>query len=341
MAQLQSTNVVGTLCVNGVAVGGGKDFKFCCFTTSTTWTPSSDLVDGDGFIDTTIVGGGGGGGGAASCTRMCNQGQNTRSVAHSTTAKAGGGGTVLTKGIVIDSTDACTVTIGAGGPGGYLSGSDYGNIASMISDLAVDGGNSVFGGWTALGGGGGSNCLSGRYCLYTNMSCVDQCEVPASSRPSQTTGLGDGVVKPSGGESGEIWARSTGSIPFLYNSCGFCIVTSNQDVFGAAGGDNGIGGHPTFVTNSVCTTGPAGVIFCANSCKTTEGGANNGGTVVFEAQDGAYTASQHDSKFYGAGGVGGRAGGQVTGVNTSHVVTLSNLRGATGADGIVVLKWME
>jgi hypothetical protein len=44
MAQLQSTNVVGTLCVNGVAVGGGKDFKFCCFTGSDTWTPSSDLA---------------------------------------------------------------------------------------------------------------------------------------------------------------------------------------------------------------------------------------------------------------------------------------------------------
>jgi hypothetical protein len=46
MAVLQSTNVQGTLCVNGVAVGGGKDIKYCCFTASTTFTPSQDLVDG-------------------------------------------------------------------------------------------------------------------------------------------------------------------------------------------------------------------------------------------------------------------------------------------------------
>jgi hypothetical protein len=41
MAVLQSTNVQGTLCVNGVAVGGGKDFKYACFTASDTWTPTS------------------------------------------------------------------------------------------------------------------------------------------------------------------------------------------------------------------------------------------------------------------------------------------------------------
>ena len=64
MAVLQSTNIVGSLCVNGVAIGGGKDYNYCCFTASTTFTPTSDLVGGDGFVAADIVGAGGGGGGA-------------------------------------------------------------------------------------------------------------------------------------------------------------------------------------------------------------------------------------------------------------------------------------
>jgi hypothetical protein len=58
MAELQSTNVQGSLCVNGVAVGGGKDFKYCCFTASDTWTPTQDLVDGDAVLHMVVEMGG-------------------------------------------------------------------------------------------------------------------------------------------------------------------------------------------------------------------------------------------------------------------------------------------
>lgn len=138
MAVLQSTNVQGTLCVNGVAVGGGKDFYFCCVSGSTTYTPSSGLVSGDGILDITLVGGGGGG-------AMCSCTQSTRG--------GGGGGGAIYQGLrkMTDSTTACTLTVGAGGAG------------SAVSGVGNDGGDTIFDscltpGAIAFGGGGGGNC---------------------------------------------------------------------------------------------------------------------------------------------------------------------------------------
>jgi len=148
MAVLQSTNVQGSLCVNGVAVGGGKDFKYCCFTASTTWTPTQDLVDGDGHIEAFVTAGGGGGGFAASCiAAACYASRGATSYGAS-----GGGGSVAKELVKIDATDACTVTVGAGGKGSMMP--------SWFDDPSVncvgeDGGNSKFADIHIGGGGGG------------------------------------------------------------------------------------------------------------------------------------------------------------------------------------------
>jgi hypothetical protein len=145
MALLQSTNVQGTLCVNGVAVGGGKDLKYCCFTASTTWTPSQDLVDGNGVIDAVIVGGGGAGGGAYA------SGYLTALAQRETQGAGGSGATAIRDSFEIDSTDACTVTIGEGGQGAYNNGGNVETSKNFYSASTI-GGCSSFGGQTVGGG---------------------------------------------------------------------------------------------------------------------------------------------------------------------------------------------
>ena len=200
MAVLQATNVQGALCVNGVAVGGGKDFKYCCFTASTTFTPSQDLVDGGGNISTIWVAGGGGGGAACAFG-----GQQYDARCSCATAGAGGGGEVVTEFVnMTSSNDACTITIGAGGQSGSVV--DAGNAVN-----SAKGGNTVAFGKTTYGGGGGmtricSACCGCSFCCddniigggtggHGNMGCKNSslCVNPAAL---PTTGgyLGNGIT---------------------------------------------------------------------------------------------------------------------------------------------------
>ena len=106
MATLQSTNVIGSLCVNGVAIGGGgKDFKICCFTASDSWTPPSDLVTGDGLVEAIVIGAGGGGG--AGMTRNTCGGSCGRCVAAGQGAAGGLDGGLK---IMTSSNDACVIS---------------------------------------------------------------------------------------------------------------------------------------------------------------------------------------------------------------------------------------
>jgi hypothetical protein len=174
MAVLQSTNVQGALCVNGVAVGGGKDFKYCCFTSSTTFTPSQDLVDGDGAIDTTLVGAGGAGG--LSQTFTCfYQAFNTCGVlATQMGSSLGGGGGVDNTITGITSTTGCTVTVGAGGIGTdvqtlnlAINAACYAKENMVWGNCAIPtasggtGGNTEFGGHITYGGGVGGATFFG------------------------------------------------------------------------------------------------------------------------------------------------------------------------------------
>ena len=147
MAVLKSTNVQGALCVNGVAIGGGKDIKYCCFTASTTFTPSQNLVDGGGYVEASLVAGGGGGGGAGI--------SQAGTVNMEAIGGGGGGGEVRTTPYLMTSSNACTVTIGAkGGPGRVTAlGTTQ---ASVEYANSTAGGDTTFLGETVYGGTGGS-----------------------------------------------------------------------------------------------------------------------------------------------------------------------------------------
>lgn len=161
MAVLKSTNVQGALCVNGVAVGGAKDFKFCCFTASTNFTPSQDLVDGNGIVDAVLVGGGGAGGGAGFV------GQTSGPAMTSRMGSGGGGATAIRKSFPITATTNCAVAIGAGGVGAKLQ------TQCIVAISGTFGGCTTFGGDLVGGGGPGavflSNAVEGR--VYNGGNC--------------------------------------------------------------------------------------------------------------------------------------------------------------------------
>tara|TARA_R110000803_G_scaffold111691_1_gene180137 strand:- start:731 stop:1759 length:1029 start_codon:yes stop_codon:yes gene_type:complete len=142
MAVLKTTNIQGALCVNGVAVGGGKDIYFCCFTSSTTFTPSQDLVDGNGYIESAIGGGGGGGGALGVCSGIPFYGFGG----------GGGGGEVVQNISKITATSNCTIAVGAGGTSGSVT-LPINSPQTLTGGLR--GGNSSALGKTAYGGGGG------------------------------------------------------------------------------------------------------------------------------------------------------------------------------------------
>ena len=172
MAVLQSTNIVGSLCVNGVAVGGGKDFNYRCFTSSISFTPTSDLVSGDGYVMSHIVGGGGGSGASYVAARAGLSPSNVVCASsHNTIAGLGAGGGYFQSQSFITSTDAIAVTVGAGGSAGAATGllgsqsscqvQFYScSIAGSGSTLSAggSGGTSVFNNITAYGGCGGNTC---------------------------------------------------------------------------------------------------------------------------------------------------------------------------------------
>ena len=178
MAVLQSTNVQGTLCVNGVAVGGGKDFKFCCFTGSDNWTPSQDLVDGGGSVEVILVAGGGGGGASARCST--NNGCNCPSCQYCHFAGGGGGGEVSHFYKTITSTDACCHIIGAGGQTGSGCIQDQ---TACITAPSEKGGNSSFLGVTSYGGGGGVSSVG--FCTLLGQP---KCAVDATNKQGGPVG---------------------------------------------------------------------------------------------------------------------------------------------------------
>ena len=235
MAVLQSTNVQGTLCVNGVAIGGGKDLKFACFTASDSWTPTSGLVDGDGVLDIFLLGGGGGG---ARC--VVAQSQNCGP------GGTGGAGGVAT-GFLINMTssnDACTITIGAGGAGkdntGEGSGCNGGDTIFNTASLAACGA-------AAFGGGGGANQWGNAGGLQVGRSYRrSPNDMGLSAAGAGCGGYGTGMSASNRGQTGVVTKRATcgnlindGTTQFVgFGSMGFQVSQEN-----AAGG---VSGQPVF-----------------------------------------------------------------------------------------------
>jgi hypothetical protein len=302
MAQLQSTNVVGTLCVNGVAVGGGKDFKFCCFTGSDNWTPSSDLATDSGTVETVIVSGGGGGGAAASCSSG-----TYRACATLGMGGGGGGGEVLHKFKTITSTDACCHVIGAGG----TAAADYTTPGNA-------GGDSTFLGFTAFGGGGGQSIC----CRHTGGSSISATSLngnpggPASSYTAQS----QTNCFPFYFQNGYMGGASTVGIEMNLNSSkSECLFSMPGTSLVGPIQTGKIPGNPSYsgsITSGMKYGGWGPESFG-------EGGASNKNKVGVV-----------NPLAYGLGGNGSTS-------CTACCQGLCSCVGDDGRDGIVVLKWAE
>lgn len=302
MAQLQSTNVVGTLCVNGVAVGGGKDFKFACFSGSDNWTPSSDLVDGGGNVETVIVGGGGGGGASKSCSTG-----NYRACATLAMGGGGGGGEVLHKFKTIDSTDACCHVIGAGG----TAAADY-----TVSGGA--GGDSTFLGFTAFGGGGGQSVC----CRHTHSNFISATSLngnlggPATAYSTQTQTNLIGLYNSSGYYGG---GSTVGDgLNYYANMTNCCLNSLATTTIGPIQTGK-VPGNPFYSGSLV-----RGVKYAGWGPESWgEGGASNQNKIGVT-----------NPLAYGKGGHGSTS-------CTKCCCSACSCVGEDGNDGIIVLKWAE
>ena len=125
MANLKDTNVVGTLSVNGSALGGGKTIKYQEFLSSGTFTPTAAGIAAGGIHQIFIVGGG-------------ERGPSS--------TEGGAGGEVIETFVTLANTNGITVTIGAGGSS---DGADGGTSTFTGTDA---GGTNV----VAAGGAGGA-----------------------------------------------------------------------------------------------------------------------------------------------------------------------------------------
>jgi hypothetical protein len=233
MAQLQSTNVTGVLCVNGVAVGGGKDFKYCCITSTGTWTPSSDLVGGDGVVQALLVGGGGQGGDVGAYRSSCAQG----------VAKPGGGGGGEVREFMypVTSSETHATTIGAGGCRAVFT---YEGAPAECDTKGPDGGATCINGvelCIARGGGGGSGAL-----CVSAPSGVVCCQRDASKNGGDYCQIGGGHNE------------ANACIPNYFGYAKWCGV--DQD------GYNNTSGTCIYMENSDFS-GSYGSKACGNTCK--------------------------------------------------------------------------
>jgi hypothetical protein len=357
MAVLQSTNVVGTLCVNGVAVGGGKDFKYCCISGSGNFTPPSGLVDGNGAARIVIAGGGGGGGGSRVQTGMVNP-PNSGHFNYRGMAPGGGGGGVLDGTVILTSTADCCTIIGAGGTGGCSTAS-----------IPNEGGTSCFGSILKVAGGGkgDTSCyqsyiISGQ-CRFTCGSGGEKASLNGSVQIICNFGIpyGGGSFKPSLSEQGsDPQVRQYGTQD-LSTLSGMATLDSSSFLDGTRYGfyestDGGInpqrtslpqaGGNPgidiDFVTagtggNSIAlgtTTTQRYCVFVNNTNPSdlqdcTISGSNSG-----------YTPPAH---FYGTGGSADASidacyqANQISG----NCTQTWGFKGGDGSDGIAIIKWSE
>lgn len=379
MAVLQSTNVQGTLCVNGVAVGGGKDFKYCCFTASTTFTPSQDLVDGDAALDAFQVAGGGGGGGLFH--RFCMTAPNNSCCAVvQYIASSGGGGSSTNSLIDITATDACTVTVGAGGTGGNAIEDPAAvcNYNAGLQTAASSGGNSSFGGTTTVGGGGGTTtwlcqCLcqgafiSPKVCFTAGsrnggsncMQCSTQFQSPVTSE-ADFDGYIMGGFTPSGG-GGSSYVEDDPVLKWTDENfrCRLSYVneqTGSGFILNSFDNPNGtlINGTPLGAGGYAPTMGCSYNGYSA-SYNTDVGGTNEFQNVDLNILNGVITTQgqTYDCQAVNTTwatssaypnkyyGAGGKPAGSVLFTVANQGPIRHNMHGGEGNSGIVVLKWYE
>ena len=329
MAQLQSTNVVGTLCVNGVALGGGKDFKVCCITTTGNFTPSSDLVDGDGHVEAVLVGGGGGGGTFSGQTTTVKL-----------MAGPGGGGEVKYQIYPVTSSEAHCTIIGAGGNTGSIDCTDNSGWSSKVDP--DEGGNTSIDGAKYLkaeGGGKGSH----RFC---------RCGAGAdcSGTPTKNGAYPNGSSSGGAGKLADDYQYERSYYCYNFQGEYFvnCYIKADQIKFpetyclncAPQRFGNGVD-YDLHKSTCGCRANPGVKTPFGNfgvGSTGTESALNNFFQV--EASVGLYTASCYAQSPACDGCVCG-GGGAAGGICTPFGGCLWDVRGGKGADGVIVLSWKE
>ena len=211
------------------------DIKY--YTSSTTWTKPSNMLDDD-FIIIELVGGGGGSGSTVS----------TSASASSVSGSGAGGGYSCKKifGSALASSE--TVTIGAGGAGATSSGGagGYGTITSFGSHASASGGSGGGGGVAAFtpsgaaqiaaaiagtGTGGDINIEGARpskSLVFYNEGLVRIPDVRSGGSALSTSissrGTSDVGIFPGGGACGAVHGASTTSRPGAAGAGGLLTI---------------------------------------------------------------------------------------------------------------------
>jgi hypothetical protein len=304
----------------GAITGSDTLHVFHVCTTSGTFIPYFS-----GNIEVLVVAGGGGGG-----MDMGGGG--------------GGGGVVYHGSYAVTSGTSYTVTVGAGGVGAP-EGNFAGNAAAhQFTISATQGGNSVFGAITAVGGGfGGSS-----YVAYTpnyGLGGAGGCGGGASGYG--TSGGGGGVTAntTSGGTGyGNVGAGGNGS---YYagggGGAGAAGTSATSAPLGANGGNgiqNNILGYPLYWAG-----GGGGASYSISIGGT--GGLGGGGSgALGYAAPGGRALNSGEPGGPGYGGQWGNSPGGAGGANTgggggggSHY--MKGNRGGNGGSGIVIIKHLD
>ena len=233
-------------------------------------------------VEVLVVAGGGGGGAG-------------------TAGGGGGGGVIYNRNFAVTPGSALTVTVGAGGTG---------KVYSVSNTAGDNGGNSVFGSLTAIGGGGGGN------------------------RDSSEVGKNGGSGGGGGGAEGGVNGAGTGT-----SGQGFAGGTGRGGGGNSAGGGGGGAGSAgqSSPSNGLGGNGGDGLGFNISGTFTYYGGGGGGGSHTGRSSGGlgGGGAGSENGPTYnavagttntggGGGGGGGAAGGQF---------------GGNGGSGIVIVRY--
>lgn len=273
---VNQSEALGGLNATGGTVTIVGPYKIHTFTANDTFA----IASGSGPVQYLVVGGGAGGGGGVGA------GGNAAS------GGGGGAGGYLAGTMIALPGGSLGVTIGGGGSGGSGSGSGTGTRGS-------NGGNSVLGSITAIGGGGGG----------------------AATQVPQVGGSGGGGYQSAG-------AAGT---PGQGNSGGQSGFVTAQSTGGGGAGTAGTNGNPS--------NGGAGLTSSiSNTATTYAGGGGGGSTVGFGGNPGSggtggggsgSGSSTGGSATANTGGGGGGAGGNAGGAPN----------GGNGGSGVIIVRY--
>lgn len=289
-----------------------------------TWTAPADVST----IQYIVVGAGGGGGAGGARIGSCDLHDNPSHVRFGGGGAGGAGGEVLTGTLEPTAGNEISVSVGAGGAGGYIDSVCPTGGFSSGGTAGDDGGVSVFDDVVAIGGGagdggtdtgaGGANggSLGALFTGGINTQAADDCNY------TTTTGC---FAAPGGAGAGE-----NGFDPSLPDGQENAIWTNGGN--GGAGVDvNGVyfGGGGGGATRH-CYSNPTGTTRHGGTGGL--GGGGNGALVGCPVSGGGHGDPGIDN--LGGGGGGGRGNG------SSAAGSVNAGLGGKGGDGVVIIRYI-